>query len=349
LRAAGGIAAIIVVVATLTALAPPTSGQVNTTGSTDFMLVDPTGRVTARFYNMDAYSDSKTQEALQSLGAGTPVVFYGEGAELLLEIAEPRITFTGGEAPVVVGVWRQGGDAEAPVSILVVRDANYDQINLEAAIAWTGEPLEAPTGAQGQLYSLIGAVTEVDRRLPLGVLTSRTEIVRVADSSAEYDWYDVTVTQTLTPGAHTGASGWRWSQLTYTMDGGQPGSNLELTSYDSETTNPEPRGLFTFLLRIMTFRWSSILPWLWGSDQGTTWTDMSDYARSLYAVRYEAPEGSEDASAPLEARHHYVVKTAEAAAPTMSAWTQVTYIKGGALSAERYTASPTGGTLTIRP
>ena len=349
MRATGGISAILIAVAALAALAPPTSSRVNTTESTDFMLVDPTGRVTARFYNMDAYSDSKTQEALQSLKANIPVVFYGEGAELLLEIAEPRIALTGGEAPIVVGVWRQGGDAEAPVNVLVVRDANYDQISLEAAIAWTNEPLETPTGAQGQLYRLVGAVTEVDRRLPLGVLTSRTEIVRVADSSAEYDWYDVTVTQTLTPGAHSGASGWRWSQLTYTMDGGQPGANVELTSYDAVTANPEPRGLFTFLLRIMTFRWSSLLPWLWGRDQGTTWTDMSDYMRSLYAVRYEAPEGSDDASAPLEARHHYVVKTAEAAALTMSVWTQVTYIKGGALSAERYTTPPTGGALTIRP
>ena len=342
-------AAVLFIVVTLAALSPPTSGLLNTTESTDFMLVDPAGRVTARFYSMDAYSDSKTQEVLQSLGAGTPVVFYGEGAELLLEIAEPRITLTGGEAPIVVGVWLQGGDAEAPVSVLVVRDANYEEISLESAIAWADEPLEAPMGAQGQLYTLVGAVTEVDRRLPLGVLTSRTEIVRVADSSAEYDWYDVTATQTLTPGAHTGASGWRWSQLTYTMDGGQPGANVELTSYDAVTENQEPRGLFTFLLRIMTFRWSNLLPWLWGRDQGTTWTDNSDYARSLYAVRYEAPEGSDDASAPLEARHHYVVKTADSAAPTMSAWTQVTYIKGGALSAEMYTTPPMVGTITIRP
>jgi hypothetical protein len=133
------------------------------------------------------------------------------------------------------------------------------------------------------------------------------------------------------------------------MDGSQPGANVEVTSYDSETTNPEPRGLFTFLLRIMTFRWSSLLPWLWGRDQGTTWTDNSDYARNLYAVKYEASEGSDDASAPLEARHHYVVKTADSAAPTMSAWTQVTYIKGGALSAERYTTPPMVGTITIRP
>jgi hypothetical protein len=340
---------LLIAVAALVALVPPMSGRVNTTESTDFTLIDPTGRVTARFYNVDAYSDSKTQEVLQSLGAGTPVVFYGEGAELLLEIAEPRIVLTGGEAPIIVGVWRQGGDTEAPVSVLVVTDTNYEEIRLEEAIAWAGEPLTVPTGAQGQLYSLVGAVTEVDRRLPLGVLTSRTEIVRVADSSAEYDWYDVTVTQTLTPGAHTGASGWRWSQLTYTMDGDQPGANVELTSYDAVTENPEPRGLFTFLLRIMTFRWSNLLPWLWGTDQGTTWTDNSDYARSLYAVRYEAPEGSDDASAPLEAHHHYVVKTAEAAAPTMSAWTQVTYIKGGALSAERYTEPPTGGAITIHP
>jgi hypothetical protein len=342
-------AALLIAVVALVALAPPTLGQVNTTESTDFTLVDPTGRVTARFYNMDAYSDSKTQEVLQSLGAGTPVVFYGEGAELLLEIAEPRIALTGGDAPIVVGVWLQGGDAEAPVSVLVVTDANYEEISLEEAIAWAGEPLTVPTVAQRQLYSLVGAVTEVDRRLPLGVLTSKTEIVRVSDSSAEYDWYDVTVTQTLTPGAHLGASGWRWSQLTYTMDGSPPGANVELTSYDAVTENPEPRGLFTFLLRIMTFRWSSLLPWLWGRDQGTTWTDNSDYARSLYAVRYEAPEGSDDAAAPLDARHHYAVKTAEAAAPTMSVWTHVTYIKGGALSAERYTTPPMGGTLTINP
>jgi hypothetical protein len=336
-------------VVALVALAPPTSGQVNTAENADFSLVDPTGSVTARFYNMDAYSEEKTLEVLQSLGAGTPVVFYGEGAELLLEIAEPRIALKGGESPVVVGVWRQGENAEDPVNVLVVRDTNYEEISLEATIAWSSEPLEAPTGAQGQLYSLVGAITEVDRRLPLGVLMSRTEIVRVSDSSAEYDWYDVTVTQTLTPGAYTGASGWRWSQLTYTMDGSQPGANVELTSYDAVTENPEPRGLFTFLLRIMAFRWSSLLPWLWGRDQGTTWTDDSDYARNLYSVTYEAPEDSDDAAAPLEARHHYVVKTAEAAAPTMSAWTQVTYIKGGALSAERYTTPPMGGALTIHP
>ena len=342
-------AVLLIAVATLAALATPTSGLLNTTESADFMLVDPAGRVTARFYNMDAYSDSKTQEVLQSLGAGTPVVFYGEGAELLLAIAEPRIVLTGGEAPIVIGVWRQGGYMEAPVSVIVVRDANYEEISLKEAIAWASEPLEAPTGAQGQLYRLVGAVTEVDRRLPLGVLTSRTEIVCVSDSSDEYDWYDVTVTQNLTPGSYTGSSGWRWSQLTYTMDGSQPGANVELTSYDAVAENPEPRGLFTFLLRIMTFRWSSLLPWLWGREEGTTWTDDSDYARSLYSVKYEAPEGSDDASAPLDARHHYVVKTAEAAAPNMSVWTQVTYIKGGALSAERYTTPPMVGTITIRP
>ena len=323
------------------AQAPPCASRSPSQG--DFTLMGPSGVVTARFYAAENYSDLKEPELLGALAGGIPVIFHGSGAERLLDIAEPAIAPLNMEGATAVGVWRHGA---GHVSVLVVRDANPAQADLDAAIRWTEEPPEAPSGAHAQTVTLIGVLTELDLHMPAGTLASRTEVLRVEEDSPDHDLYELTVTQTLTPGAHTGESQWRWTRLDYSAGGG-PGSNVELASYSPLPEDARPRGLFTLLWRIVTFRWADLFTWLTAGG-GVTWTDLSDEAVGLYAVAAEAPQGSDEAAGPLEARHQYVVRVQEGAASVVNRWTMAMYRKGAA-GVEAYATPRLGGPLAVRP
>lgn len=338
-------AAAYLIMAVVLAAAPPhVWGLAPEAGGT--VLVDSSGRVTALIYNATRVTEDALAEVNASLREGLPVVFIGEGAERLLEVAESPITLEGLVDVRAAGLWWHLGQPGNPVSVLLVRDAFYTPECLEAAYGWLDEPVEAPSGNMTELYRLVAVVTEVDRGLPLGVLETRTEVLRVLGSQG-FDTYDVTVNQRLTPGSAAGVSGWRWSSLEYAVEGSAAGANVELSSYDEPPREP-PMGIFTLLWRIVTLRWSDLLPWLWG-EQGVTWTDMSDIGRQLYRVRIEAPDDSHEAGEPLEARHHVVLKAAEGSDPVFLCWSQASYVKGGALSAERYTAPAVGGLVRVHP
>jgi hypothetical protein len=338
-------AAVYMIIFVVLAAAPPHVWGL-TTSAGETVLVDSGGRAAALIYNATRVTDDALAEVDAALREGLPVVFIGEGAEMLLEVAEPLITLEDVVNVRVAGLWWHLGQQWAPVSVLLVRDAFYTPDCLEAAYRWLEEPVEAPSGSLSELYRLVAVLTEVDRQLPLGVLETRTEVLKVLGSS-RFDTYDVTVYQRLTPGFAAGVSGWSWSSLEYAVDNSAPGANVELSSYDEPPREP-PVGIFTLLWRIVTLRWADLIPWLWG-EQGVTWIDMSDYGKQLYRVRIEAPDGSQEAGEPLEARHHIVLRAAEGADPIFLRWTQVRYIKGGALSAERYTAPSVGGLLQVHP
>lgn len=331
-----------IIVVALAAAPPHVWGL--TTRAVETILVDSGGRAAALIYNATRVTDDDLAEVDAALREGLPVVFIGDGAERLLEAAEPPITLEDVLDVRAAGLWWHLDQPWAPVSVLLVREAFYTPDCLEAAYRWLEEPVEAPSGSLSELYRLVAVLTEVDRSLPLGVLETRTEILRVLGASG-FDTYDVTVNQRLTPGSATGVSGWSWSSLEYAVDGSAAGANVTLSSYDEPPREP-PVGIFTLLWRIVTLRWADLIPWLWG-EQGVAWTDMSDYGKQLYRVRIEAPDGSQEAGEPLEARHHIVLKAAAGADPMYLRWTQVSYVKGGALSAERYTAPAMGGLLRV--
>ncbi|MFH2110944.1 MAG: hypothetical protein ABIJ47_06755 [Candidatus Bathyarchaeota archaeon] len=336
-------AAYLLIYLALAAAHPHAQGLTPSAG--DAVLIDSNGSVTARIYNATRVTEDILTEVNATLRDGLPVVFIGEGAERLLEVAGAPITLEDLDGVAAAGVWLHPGQPGAPISVLLVRDSFYSPECLEAAYRWLEEPVEAPSGNLSDLYRLVAVLTEVDRQLPLGVLETRTEVLRVLDASG-FNLIDLTVNQMLTPGSAAGVSGWMWSSLEYAVDGSAAGANVTLSSYDEPPREP-PVGIFTLLWRIVTLRWADIIPWLWGQGQGVAWTDMSDYGRQLYQVRIEAPDGSAEAGEPLEARHHVVLKAAEGADPVYLRWTQVRYVKGGALSAERYTAPATGGLIRV--
>jgi len=337
-------AAYVLVLIVLAAAHPQAWGHTPSTGET--VLVDPMGRITAYIYNATQVTDDDLIRVAAALLDGLPVVFVDGGSERLLEEAEPPITLGNLDDVKAAGVWRHLDQPGAPVSVLLVRDTFYTSESLDAAYRWLDEQVEAPSGNLTGTYRLVAVLTEVDRELPLGVLETRTEVLRVMDAPGP-GLIDLTVTQRLTPGSAAGVSGWRWNSLEYAVEGSAPGANVELSSYDEPPTEP-PVGIFTLLWRIVTLRWGDLVPWLWG-DHGVAWTDLSDYGRQQYHVRIEAPDDSEEAGEPLEARHHLVLKAADGADPVFLTWAQAGYVKGGFLSTERYVAPPTGGLLSIRP
>jgi len=297
----------------------------------------------AYIYNATLVTESDISDVEAALREGLPVIFTGDGAAALLEAAGPPLTIENTGDVRAAGVWTHPDQPGAPVSILLVRDAYYTPECLEDAYRWLEEPLEAPEGEMAELYRLAAVLTEVDRQLPLGVLETRTEVLLVLGDPG---LIDLTVTQRLTPGSSAGVSGWNWSSLEYAVNGSSPGACVELVSYDEAPRREPPVGIFTLLWRIMALRWSDLVPWLWG-DQGVAWTDMSDQAGRLYHVIIDAPTGSEEAREPLEARHHMVLRAEEGVDPAFRRWTRATYVKGGALSLEWYTAEASAGLVRV--
>ena len=184
----------------------------------------------------------------------------------------------------------------------------------------------------------------MDHQLPLGVLETRTEVLLVLGDPG---LIELTVTQRLAPGSYLGVSGWNWSSLEYSVNGSAPGACVELASYDEAPRREPPMGLFTLLWRIVTLRWSGLVPWLLG-DQGVEWTDMSDQARGLYHVSIDVPASSDEAGEPLDVRHHLVLRATEGVTPAFHRWTRVRYVKGGALSVERHTTQAVAGLVRVQ-
>lgn len=178
--------------------------------------------------------------------------------------------------------------------------------------------------------------TEVEFHEPYGVLKTKTELLKVDDSSSSYDWYDVTVTQTLTPGVNFTDSDWEWEWITYTMNGSRGDSTVFLSDYDSPPTNELPTGLFSFLWRILNFHPRDFFPWFYPSEPEVEGMDMSDFSQEKYTVRYQAPAGYKGASEPVEVRHHYVLRVNDGVKPRFWQQSQVKYVRGSVLASPPY-------------
>lgn len=309
------------------------------------------GGVEAVFVNSSLYSPEAAEETSMWVRRGTPVVFYGDQPELLLDVYTPRVyvedSSSGGSRLVVLGVVAAAGNRTNEF-VLRVLGRSFTEDALEHAYRWVEDCLrEAVDGSLSDGYEPVGALREVEMHEPYGVLESTVELVRVlGDGSETYDWYDATVTQTVYPGRHLGGSSWGWSWLEYRMNGTAPGANVYLSDYDQPPAGEAPVGLFSFLWRILTFRWSEAFPWLREGPvvQGL---DLSDFSGELFMVRYE---NRGDAGAPFTVRHHFVVRVGEGQAPTFWHQTQIKYVKDVAFNVESHITPPIlDGLVTVYP
>jgi hypothetical protein len=229
---------------------------------------------------------------------------------------------------VVEGAWIEDSTEHS----LTIKDYQFLPEHEETANTWLDEARDFPETS----YQIIAIRTEIEYHEPYGVLETVTELVKVNDTSSEFDWYDVTVTQTLTPGANTSGSDWEWEWLTYTMNGSKADSNIFLSDYDAPPSNELPSGLFTFLWRILKFHPRDFFPWLYRAELDVEGIDMSDFSLDTFTVSYQAPRGYQKADEPLEMRHHYVLRVGEGVKPSFWQQSQVKYVRAGVIAAPPY-------------
>ena len=317
----------------------------------DAVNVVEIGGVEALFVNSSLYTPDAAEEIGEWVDRGAPVVFYGDQPELLLDVYRPRIyvegSSRGGSRLVVLGVIAAEGNRSNEF-VLRVLDRSFTMDAVEHAYGWV-EDCHRETVDEGpsDRYESVGTLREVERHEPYGVLESTLELVRVlGDDSETYYWYEVTVTQTVSPGRHLGDSDWGWSWLEYRMNGTAPGANVYLTDYDQPPAGEPPAGLFSFLWRIMTFRWDEAFPWL-REDPAVQGLDMSDFSVELFMARYE---NVGDAGVPFTVRHHYVLRVGESQSPVFWHQTQIKYVKGTAFNVERHITPPIlDGLVIVNP
>ena len=333
----------------LSALCPP--AVAGNPALEDAVNVVEMGGVEAVFVNSSLYSPDAAEEIREWVDRGAPVIFYGDQPELLLDVYRPRIcvegSSRGGSRLVVLGVIAAEGNRSNEF-VLRVLGRSFTMDALEHAYGWVEDSRgETVDGSLSNRYGSVGTLREVERHEPYGVLESTVELVRVlGDDSETYDWYDVTVTQTVSPGRHLGDSGWGWSWLEYRMNGTAPGANVYLTDYDQPPSGETPAGLFSFLWRIMTFRWDEAFPWL-SEDPIVQGLDMSDFSLELFMARYE---NMGDAGVPFTVRHHYVLRVEEGQSPVFWHQTQIKYVKGMAFNVERHITPPIlDGLVIVNP
>ena len=333
----------------LSALCPP--AVAGNPALEDAVNVVEMGGVEAVFVNSSLYSPDAAEEIREWVDKGAPVVFYGDQPELLLDVYRPRIcvegSSRGGSRLVVLGVIAAEGNRSNEF-VLRVLGRSFTMDALEHAYGWVEDSRgETVDGSLSNRYGSVGTLREVERHEPYGVLESTVELVRVlGDDSETYDWYDVTVTQTVSPGRHLGDSGWGWSWLEYRMNGTAPGANVYLTDYDRPPSGETPAGLFSFLWKIMTFRWDEAFPWL-REDPIVQGRDMSDFSVELVMARYE---NMGDAGVPFTVRHHYVLRVGEGQSPVFWHQTQIKYVKGMVFNVERHITPPIlDGLVIVNP
>ncbi|MCK5670326.1 hypothetical protein KAI10_03005, partial [Candidatus Bathyarchaeota archaeon] len=197
------------------------------------------------------------------LNDGIPVIFYGNNTDQFKGVYNSSLTLSGDTDNttniVAVGVWLQMSGEMIVEHSITVKDYEFTATNLQAVYRWLDE-----MQAYGD-FSLVlaGTRTEVEYQEPYGVLESRIELLKVDDTSTDFDWYDVTVSQELTPGANSSGSDWEWGRLTYTMNGSMTESNVFLSDYDQPPTGELPKGLFSFLWRLLNFDVRRIFPWFY--------------------------------------------------------------------------------------
>ncbi|MCW4011687.1 MAG: hypothetical protein NWF07_01710 [Candidatus Bathyarchaeota archaeon] len=240
-------------------------------------------------------------------------------ADTVLPIILDKEGSTGGLELVVHTGWLQ--ENEPIHHQLLVYDYSLTQRANASVQKWRDEltALSSPDG-----YRIMGVVTEIDHHDPYGVLETTIEVLKMQEENTEYDWYDVTVSQTLTPGANY-TSDWEWNWLTYTMNGTYGKGNIMLSDYDPPPSHEAPTGIFTFLWRLLGFDLSNYLPWIGRPEPVLEGVDMSDFSLEVYRVRYSAEREYSHRDEPLEIRHHYVARVVDGGEPVFWHQTQVQY------------------------
>jgi hypothetical protein len=305
------------------------------------------GMETAFFVN--SKNEINTTRWKGVLNEGTPVVVYGNNTNQFKMVHNSSLTLTGDTDNttniVAVGVWLQGSGEQKVEHCIIVKDYEFTTTNLQAVYKWLNETMDYGDSS----LILAGTRTEVEYQEPYGVLESRVELLKVDDTSDEYDWYDVTVNQELTPGSNSSGSDWEWNWLTYTMNGSMIESNVFLSDYDQPHTDELPTGLFSFLWRALNFNLKRLLPWFYVPEVGVEGVDMSDFNRELFMVQYRIPDGFQLSDEPLSVRHHYVLRVEEGEPPRFWQGTQVKYMRGSVIAGVPYFSPLMGeGYLELR-
>lgn len=275
------------------------------------------------------YNTSDLKEAVQM---GDLVVAYGDYVDVLSSVYNRSLTMKGetDNATNVVanGIWVRDSVEHS----IIVKDYLTTSETFRAVDDWIADIYFNYYDSPSDLYTF----TEVEFHKPYGVLMTKTELLKVNDTSSGYDWYDVTVTQSLTPGANTSDSDWEWDWITYTMNGSNPGSNVFLSDYDSPPNDELPTGLFSFLWRILNFHPRDVFPWLYPAEPQVEGLDMSDFSQEKYMVRYQAPGSYPQSDEPLEVRHHFVLRVQDGVKPRFWQQSQVKYVRGSVLASPPY-------------
>jgi hypothetical protein len=270
------------------------------------------GMETAFFVN--SKNEINTTRWKGVLNEGTPVIVYGNNTNQFKMVHNSSLTLTGDTDNttniVAVGVWLQGSGEQKVEHCIIVKDYEFTTTNLQAVYKWLNETMDYGDSS----LILAGTRTEVEYQEPYGVLESRVELLKVDDTSDEYDWYDVTVNQELTPGSNSSGSDWEWNWLSYTMNG-----------------------------------WMILLPWFYVPEVGVEGVDMSDFNRELFMVQYRIPDGFQLSDEPLSVRHHYVLRVEEGEPPRFWQGTQVKYMRGSVIAGVPYFSPLMGeGYLELR-
>lgn len=300
-------------------------------------------------YIVDTGDEVNTTLYREALQNGMPIVYYGENVDLFHGLHNFSLTLTGetdnSTKNVALGGLVYGTDHGSIEHSLVIKDYSYESNHIKRVNQWVFDTLEYPLTS----FPISAVRTELEYQEPYGVLETLTEIIQIDDTSSEFDWYDVTVSQTLIPGANSSGSDWEWEWLTYTMNGSRGESNVFLSDYDSPPSNELPTGLFSFLWRILNFNPRDLLPWFYPPPVMVEGVDMSDFSRELFNIRYQAPDRYQKANEPLEVRHHYVLRVREGEPPRFWQQSQVKYVKGNVIAAPSFYSTLLGeGYLELR-
>jgi len=286
-------------------------------------IVDTDNEVNATMY----------REAIQD---GMPIVFYGENVDLFHELHNFTLTLTGetdnSTKNVVLGGLVSDTDHGFIEHSLVIKDYSYDLNYIKRVNQWVFDTLGYPLTS----FPVIAVRTELEFQEPYGVLETLTEIIKIDDTSSEFDWYDVTVSQTLTPGANSSGSDWEWEWLSYSMNGSMVQSNVFLSDYDQPPSGDLPTGLFSFLWRLLNFNLKKLFPLIYVPEVEVEGIDMSDFSGDLFVVQYRAPDEFQRSNEPLSVRHHYVLRVVEGESPKFWQQSQVKYVKGNVIAAPSY-------------
>jgi hypothetical protein len=256
---------------------------------------------------------------------GIPVVFAGNNSDGIYQIYSPRFIVENSKSvkqQVAIGIWIQGEENETIEHQIYVYDNAYTERVNESVQRWLQEKktLSMPEG-----YCIQGLITQIDHHEPYGVLETFTEVLQLIEDNNEYDWYDVTVTQRLTPGINYTSSSWEWNWLQYTMNGSLGDSNIVLSDYDPPSLEELPSGPFGFLWNLLGFDLRKYFSWLFPPEPRVEGVDMSDFSIELFRVRHRVQRRYRYRNEPLEERHQYIIRIDEGKAPIFWHQTQVQY------------------------